>query len=631
MLQKIFFTAICLFFTACSDNQYTTYKVYPDKKVVEVQAGGSYNVILRIEIPENAHIYANPKGPGTGRATSVNVFAQNRAIIPGLIKYPEGVRYQGPLDKKHVFIYQKEKSIAIPFSVKKSAKKGDYHFKINYSSLMCTDSSCLPKDFSFVIKVIVKSALFSSGMNNDSFVKKGIMANVKGEITSEKQTGISHNSISEESALILIKKNKFIPEYFESASIRGILQAVFFGILAGLILNFMPCVLPVVSLKVLNFVRHAGSDKKQLILQGSFFSLGIIASFMFLAVLAAFFGYNWGDLFQSDIFLIVMVSVVFVLALSMFEVFTINAPSFAGRISEKSGNFYVDAFLKGLLATLLATPCSGPFLGGTLAWALTQPPPVIFIIFMSVGAGMALPYMILTIKPGFIRFIPAPGEWMRTFEYIMGFLLVFTVIYLLSILRAEIVMPTLTFLGFVALGFWQYGKYGTIAAGLKKRILSGGMLLVIIVSGAFLSFSYLYAEKAPNVMKEKEFTFNRLYENSLSGRISIVKFTAEWCPNCKLVEKISVYTDKVIKKVKDNKIDFLVADITRKNPRAENFMHLLGSRSIPFLAVIPPGENFYKPLCLRDIYSESDVLTAIDMALSFKGVWMVQPDRFKSE
>jgi thiol:disulfide interchange protein DsbD len=384
----------------------------------------------------------------------------------------------------------------------------------------------------------------------------------------------------------------------------------------------------------MDIVKHAGDDRKELVKLGAFFTLGIIISFIILAALAAFMGYNFGALFQKKIFLIIMIAVVFALTLSLFEVFTINIPSFAIRATETYGrraadqhpqlhlkvkdersNPYIDAFGKGVLTTLLATPCSGPFLGGTLAWAFTQTPAVIFIIFISIGSGMALPYIILTINPGLMRFIPKSGNWMITFERVMAFLLMATIIYLMSILEDTLVIPTLWFLLFIAMAFWQYGRFGSIIMARKKRIISRIMLVVILAAGYILSYNYLYCgdeEKAS--ITGREFDVTALHDNNDNGIISVVDFTADWCPNCKLVEKTSLYTAEVLKTIKEKKIQLFVADLTRENIPAEKLLNELGNRSIPFLAIFPSGKFFKSPVCLRDIYSKEDVLEAIKMA-----------------
>jgi len=197
----------------------------------------------------------------------------------------------------------------------------------------------------------------------------------------------------------------------------------------------------------------------------------------------------------------------------------------------------------------------------------------------------------------------------------MGFLLLCTAVYLVGIIESALVVPTLWFLMFLLGGLWQYGKYGSIVNPLRKRIISLGVLIVMAAGGYIVSYHYLPSENVSGEIRvQQNFSLEKLVENRDRGIITIVKFTADWCPNCKLVESTSLYTEKVSKEISKNGISLLVADITRNNTVAEQLLKKLGSRSIPFLAVFPPGGEFSRPLCLRDIYSESDVLSAIAKA-----------------
>ena len=603
LLSALVFSTI---FYSCGEAGYSKYDVYPVKTKIQDFAEKENYIVIKAEIPNGSHIYGNPKGPGTGKPTVVTI-DKTEGVKFSVAKYEKGEKYISPGEKDFVWAYKNKTYIFIPFTITNSKIK-NFKTKVYVESLLCTDSTCMPKNYEFEISINTVS-------DSSKVTQYDIqIQNRYSKLSGNEKVAVStvNNPIKQkETTKEFFKNEDFKPEYLEESNISGLLQAILFGLLAGFILNFMPCVLPVVSLKVMSFVKHADKDKKVLFKLGLLFALGIIVSFAALATLAAFFGYNWGGLFQHRLFIIIMGAIIFALALSMFEVFTINIPSFAGKAAHERTNHYSDAFMKGLLATLLATPCSGPFLGGTLAWALSQPPHIIFIIFMSVGIGMALPYIILTINPKFVRFVPKPGNWMTSFENIMGFLLIFTVIYLIAILDDASVKPMVTFLAFIALAFWQYGKYGAVFQTTKKRIISTFVLIALVVGGYMISFNYMYQTTTVNAIESSAFSVEKLYENKNSGKISIVKFTADWCPNCTLVEKMALYTPKVKSAIENGNVDFMTADITKTHPSAEKLLKLLGSRSIPFLAVIPAGKDFNKPLCLRDIYSEEDVLKAL--------------------
>ncbi len=609
---------------SCGSKKYTEMAVYPVQRDLETAAGGDGAISIKIEIPENHYIYSNPKGPGIGKATEV-LLSSTKDLAFGEAKYPPAQKYIAPGLDKFVWIYRDETEIDIPYSVKEGARPGIYPVKIDLQALLCSESACTLQEFSAECSIRVTPG---SGAGAGNITEGNRPLDAKFNVAEQPRDYDPYRGGD------IKKESAFSPRYVSSGNITNIIQAILYGLLAGFLLNFMPCVLPVISLKIMDIVKHAGDNRKELVRLGLFFTLGIIISFAVLAGLAAFMGYNFGALFQKRMFLIIMIAVVFAMTLSLFEVFTINIPSFAIRASESYGrratdmqpqlhlkvkdeksNPYMDAFGKGVLTTLLATPCSGPFLGGTLAWAFTQTPAVIFIIFISIGLGMAMPYIILTIDPGLVRFIPKSGNWMITFERVMAFLLLATIIYLVGILEAGYVVPTLWFLLFIAIAFWQYGRFGSIIMAKRKRIISRILLVLIIISGYFLSYGLFHNDDNGNsLITGREFDVNMLHDNNDNDIITIVDFTADWCPNCKLVEKTSLYADDVLKAVREKNIQLLVADLTRENPPAEKLLKELGSRSIPFLAIFPKGKSFSSPICLRDIYSQEDVLNAIKMA-----------------
>ncbi len=595
--------------SACSDNKNNVYRVTPLKKEIKAVPGSSSFAVLKLAVPEKYHVYGNPKGPGIGKATSV-IVESDKSIIFQDARYLPPVKHRAEGDKDFTWVYEKDTTIFLPFAVRKNIRKGNYPVNARVDALLCDSNSCLPRviDVKFTIVITSENSSYSSETNSLYKLSRAPGGNRRDMRPSE--AGPLPGLKSGET----FRGTVFTPEIIESTSVAGILQAVIFGLIAGFILNFMPCVLPVVSLKIMGFVQHAGKERKELTRLGLLFALGILVSFAVLAALAAFLGYSWGDLFQHELFIVALTAIVFALALSMFDIFTIHPPSFLGKAGSGMKNQYTDAFTKGLLATLLATPCSGPFLGGTLAWALSQPPLTIFLIFISVGTGMALPYLALSLNPAFIRFIPKPGEWTRTFENVMGFFLIFTVVYLLNILKPESFMPMITFLAFIALGFWQYGRYGSLDKKKPVRRFSFLLLLVLLVTGYLFSFKYIFSEPVEKLVNYNIFSIHDLKKNRDAGRISMVKFTADWCPNCKLVEKVSLETGKVAEKISSYNIDLMAADITHSNPPAKELLLKLKSRSIPFLAVFPGGKGFSSPVCLRDIYSEDDVLKAIEKA-----------------
>jgi len=585
--------------------------IYNASGELKTASGDTGSGVIVIEIPKDSYIYANPKGEGIGKATEIII--EKKSFIKRLeIRYPKGEEYKPSGDPKSVNIYRKTARFPFIYAIEKNAVPGTHSTKANVSLLMCTRDACIPIEKSINLPIYVTNTRANNNplmMNNLSeflSLKKNEISVTNNNKNIDKEINTTNSDLSFFDDII------FTPNY-PGGKVTGIIQAIIFGLIAGFILNFMPCVLPVVSLKIMSFVLNAGEEKKVIARQGFFFSSGIVASFIFLAVLAAFFGYKWGTLFQSESFVIIMASFIFAMALSLLGVFTFNISFSIGTQAKKGRGLYTDSFLKGIVATLLATPCSGPFLGGTLAWTLAMPPIIIFMVFLSVGIGMALPYMLLSLNPSLLRFVPKPGVWMNYFQTAMGFILMLTVVYLFSILDNSMKAGLLLFLLFLSIGLWQVGEFGSIAKASRKRRLTFIILLTIIIAGYFFSFRYIFNEKTYSY-KKSNFSLEKILDNKKSGIITVVNFTADWCPNCSLVEKMSLQDKNVQELLSGDNIEFMTADITKKNMEAEVLMNKLSSNSIPLLAIFPPGDDFNSPICLRDIYSPRDVIDALSLA-----------------
>lgn len=570
-----------------------TITIQPLNPIINVKPKSDAYSIINITIPSGVYIYANPKGEGIGKPLVAEAFTEHPIEVHNP-RYLPGMQYISPLDDKPVFIYRDATSICIPFTVTTS-QEGLYSITITVDALSCDDISCTPikKTITQKIRVTNNAADFPVSAINQY----------------KEPHEISHAGQSDDLVFHTIDIHSAPVSFY---------YALIFGIIGGFLLNFMPCVLPVISLKIFSFVSYAQNNPRKIKILGLLFVSGILTTFVFLASLAAFAGYNWGQLFQHPSFILIMASVIFALALSFFGIYTLNAPSLPSTL--QSANPYVDSYFKGIIATILATPCSGPFLGAALAWTLIQHPAVIFLIFMSTGIGMSLPYIFLAVKPGLVRYIPKPGEWMIYFEQFMGFLLAATSIFLITLLDAPQLSQALWFLLLLAVGLWQWGKFGNLSRPVTHRILSFIVLCAIIITSGFTLFS---AKTAQNGIPYKALDWGAIVHDKSS--MSMVIFTADWCLNCKFVEATTLRSDEVIDFIQTNNVRVYKADITEKNPEAENLMHALGARSIPFLAIFPGGEQFYSPFIIRDMYTADELLDALNKAYKAGGTLYIPP------
>lgn len=391
--------------------------------------------------------------------------------------------------------------------------------------------------------------------------------------------------------------------------VTGLLPALLFGLLAGLLLNVMPCVLPVVSLKLSGLLAGGGLDaarKRRAFREHNlFFSLGVLSWFAFLAGLLAATGMAWGEIFQKPSLVTLLAAVVLALALSLFGVFTL--PVIDLKLDARTSNPAAQAYFTGVLATLLATPCSGPFLGGVLGWALLRPAYEVALVFLTVGLGMCLPYLAMAALPGLSRRFPKPGAWTGYVERGAGFFLLGTAAYLVNILPHSYLPRTLALLWLTALACWLWGLAGPAASTRKRLLLRGASL--ILAAGAAV---WLLLPRATGFAWE-EFRAGRLRDR-LGQELIVADFTADWCPTCKFLEQTVLVDENLRRWAARHHAVFVRVDLTDDHPEAEALLRALGSRSIPLLAIFPKGEDAKRPIVLRDLYGAAQVEAALRRA-----------------
>ncbi|HRX16862.1 MAG TPA: cytochrome c biogenesis protein CcdA, partial [Spirochaetota bacterium] len=552
---------------------------------------------VQLDIDSKGYIYANPKGPGTGKAIQISLQHDLTPVSTLLYSQPS-VKYQ-PAVGEWVNIYRDQARFYI--LVPEILKKEDNTLSITVDALFCDDISCTP--FS-------KTVTTTLNMGEDSRIADNSIPPdfTQSDIPQDPDTNESVTTDKPSSLIPQIDK----PWFIERSSVTTVLGAIITGLLAGLFLNIMPCVLPVISLKLMYLIKNSGKSRSMIITNSIFYSLGIIFTFVILASLAAFAGHNWGSLFQNTAFIRVMIVIIFTMALSLFGVFTFSTPPILSSLSGKFSGNITSALFNGFLATVLATPCSGPFLGATLAWTLTQPPLIIYAVFLSIGTGLALPFFVLTLFPKLISYIPKSGSWSLYSERLFGFILAASAVYFLSILESRALIGTLILIWFVSIGLWQLGQFATPVSSKKSRTISYIILLFLVLAGYRLSV--YYSKPVNSSIGTIDYSHSLLNELNNNETIVAVKFTADWCSNCKYVEMTVFNKDSVKQEFEKKGLSLLKADITAQGTQAEELLSALGSRSIPFLALFYPGEGRQNPLCLDDIYSENDLLKIIEIA-----------------
>lgn len=407
-----------------------------------------------------------------------------------------------------------------------------------------------------------------------------------------------------------------------------------FAFIGGFILNFMPCVLPVIALKVVGIVEQAHGDRVLVQKHAVAFTAGMIGTFLLLAgsvlaVKAAGGGVGWGFLFQIPAFILGMSVVVLLFSLSLFGMFYISLPNQGSVDHLASRNDLVGTFFKGVLATVLSTPCTAPFLGTALGFAFTQGALTIVLIFLTIGLGMASPYFVLLLRPELLKFMPKPGTWMERFKESMGFILLATVVWLLSILGqttgVDGLVRAITLLVAVSFAAWLMASFTNLSSTTAQKVRMW-ILSLSVVAGTFY-FSYgalpgfgLIAVKQASTGDERTGPIKwqpydlKVLDAALQEKKTVlVDFTADWCLTCKVNEKTVLDSKPVTDKLQELRVVTMQADWTNGNPEISKILAKFNRSGVP-LYIIFPGKNPTKPIVLPEVITKELVLKALDEA-----------------
>lgn len=595
-------------------------EVVPQYKVAVI--GPRFVLAVVLDIPEGWHLYANPKRGELGIDTEI-IPQESQVLRFGRVMYPEGRKYEDPALHSSNHIYEGRVICYVPTRILPenlakeypgflSAEKPiDVPVTLELKGLLCGESgTCLPCEEKATTTIKLSNAALGSYTDRlDLFAgldSKAIDWNGGG--------GTGKANAEAEGGKVVIPD--YQPRELAGAAITAgdWLRPLLLALVAGLLLNVMPCVLPVIPLKVLSLVQQSREeayqgDKYRAVKLALVFSGGILLVFAALAVVMSGFQVLYGQQFQSDAFKLAMLLIVYVMALSMFGIFEVVIP---GRISNiavvKEG--YAGALGMGVLATLLATPCSAPLLGPVLAWSLSRPAGITVAVFLVVGVGMAAPYVLLTAFPKLLHRLPKAGMWMVRLKQGLGFVMLGVCVYLIFLFSPGWHLPLLIFCLLLAFGIWLALGVVNFNTPAGRRHLARVVAVVAIGAGAVL----LWTMK-PEVVKQQSQNWlaARLVALHQEGRTVMVEFTADWCPNCKYVEQTVLKRQAFQDKLRETGTELIIADWTQNDPAITEMLNRLGSKSIPFAAIFP-GKNPLQPIVLRDIYGLDAALAALEQA-----------------
>ncbi|MCD6024930.1 MAG: thiol-disulfide interchange protein DsbD-like protein [Fibrobacteria bacterium] len=394
---------------------------------------------------------------------------------------------------------------------------------------------------------------------------------------------------------------------------------LFLAFLGGIVLNLMPCVLPVLSLKIFDFVQRAGK-RSRVMAHGLCFAAGTILSFWVLAGLLIALrqggrGLGWGFQLQSPSFLVILCALFTFFALHLFGVFEMGYLfTRIKRGHEKDG--LPGSFLAGVTATLVATPCTGPFMGTAMAYAFTQSAWVSFLVFTALALGVAFPYLLLSSVPGLARFLPKPGAWMEHLKQFMGFPLLATVIWLAWVFGRQTSIDSmgmlLALLLVAGLSAWILGKWMHLRHPGHIRLTAALVALVIFMPT--LAWVLAGVRNLPPMMPRaasaepggslkadgsidwRSYTPENLAALRAAGKAVFIDFTADWCLTCKVNEKAALNRPEVAKAFAERNIVALKADWTNTDEAVTKALEGYGRNSIPLYVYYPAGGGDYKLL-----------------------------------
>lgn len=555
--------------------------------------------VLTLTPKEGWHSYGNIQGP-SGFPTTIQGNLNEQSLRAF---YPQPTPGPDPMDPTlMVDLYMGTTSffLTIPSQEAKD-------LQVTFEALLCSNTACWPVHEKLSLRLPALDSLATA--ESQPWYKDFLQAQSYSDlhVDTRDHAGLSSKDSNP-------PKRNFQPHYFSPGlEVKTFSKAAGLAFLAGLILNFMPCVLPVITLKLRSFIptvnQITAHQRQAFTMHNIWFALGMMIYFLILAIIISATGMVWGQIFQKPEAIVALTAIVFALSLSLFGIYDLPLIDLKAKVQTTKHHPRLESFTTGMLATILATPCSGPFLGGVLAWALIQPPEIIALILSCVGLGMASPYLVMAMFPDMYKFLPTPGAWTIHLEHFLGFLLAGTCVYLMSLLPVSLYVKMLILLWIIALGAWIWGKGTNLSQSRKKRWAIRSNVLAAIVLSVLLLFR---SGQETNPWTPFDWTH---FENQLGQEHMIVEFTADWCPNCKFLEKTVLTPKRSAELAKKYDAKLYQVDLTRHDPSLMALLESLGSKSIPILAIFSK-ENPETPLVLRDLFTSGQLHTALEKELN---------------
>ena len=618
----------------------------PPEMHMEYSAGALKDggkITVSITVPDKWHVNANKVTDEFLKPSSIEAKAEG--IEFGDAVWPAPIREYNEALELEILTFRGTFNVEIP--VKGIAKDSDGS-EMNYDSLgtevtfhyqACDNSICLAPA-SKTIRLDGKSAGNGTAAKSASkFTIEGATDNGSLDGTAKKNDSEVEGNASENRAEIaagdrdeIASESRAGGAADNSAEFAGVIALLFFAFIGGIILNLMPCVLPVLSLKLFSLIKQAGESRGRLLALGGATTAGILCSFWILAAVVAAVkagggSAGWGMQFQSAGFIAFMVVILTAFAMSFFGVFEIwlpwNATTKMDAAGHKAG--LAGAFFTGALLVLLSTPCSAPFLGTAMGFAFTASTPVLFLFFTAAGLGLALPYMLVSAFPKILKVFPKPGAWMVKLQKVMGVLLLATVAWLLWLVNEQAGMAGVGMFAVVVAasigGSIIVGKFAPPGAAFGCEIATLGGSIVVIAAVWFAVIAPQYDAAATehfNARMQEQMTADGWYryspalieEFAKAKRTVFIDATADWCLTCKTNEAAVLNRDEFRRAMDSLNVALVKADWTRETPEVNALLHSMGKSGVPAYAIYPAGDAD-KKIVLPEVLTTAAIVEKI--------------------
>jgi len=565
-------------------------------------AGGYIAVVLKI--PKGWVFYS----PDPGQfAKPGGITARSEGLVIGQVLWPADhakvVDIAGELVRNNV--YEGRAVVYVPVRVPASAKMGDHEVSLTLTAQACdvVKGTCVPIMRTLKASVVVSDVTaVNPAWAQDEALEAGLA-----EAMSEQDLKRSH-----------LPQRREVSVGSREAPRLGVWSGLGLAVLAGLILNVMPCVLPVIPLRIVSLVQMAGASRRRYVTLGLAFAGGIMLFFVILAAanaglrLAAQQAFNWGEHFQLPAVRIGLALVVIALAANLFGLYTVVVPRAVAGIEARTAGRrggHLGSIGMGLMMAILSTPCSFAILALALAWAQLQPLWLGTVAILLIGAGMAAPHALLSAFPELLSVMPKPGPWMEKLKQTMGFALLPVAVWLIGTLTEDSYVAWVFAYGVVlTFGLWVWGSWVRYDAPFRRKLaVRGAVVLMLVVSGW-----WMLRPPKPLAVRFEAFDVGRIDSARRQGRTVLVKFTAAWCLSCKVVDAMIYNDPEIAEQLARRAVVAIKADVTDAETTASKYLTDRFGGSPPLTVIYPPGHA--EPILLEGKFSRRQLLEALDRA-----------------